>query len=53
MMKTVITIAGLLIIAVSFVYILKNPKQSLMAALMKKRGKAQEDPQESDSDPSK
>lgn len=36
-MEKIITIAGVLIVILSFVYILKNPKQSLMDALMAKR----------------
>ena len=48
-MRTIITIAGILIIILSFIYIMKNPKQSLMDALMAKRrqGKQEEKTDES------
>ncbi|MEY8297479.1 hypothetical protein AAK943_10955 [Emergencia timonensis] len=48
-MRTIITIAGILIIILSFIYIMKNPKQSLMDALMAKRrqGKREEKTDES------
>lgn len=45
-MKTIVVIAGLLIIALSFIYILKNPKQSMMDALMNKRKQAQKEQEE-------
>ncbi len=49
-MRTIITIAGILIIILSFIYIMKNPKQSLMDALMAKKrrqGKQEEKTDES------
>lgn len=36
-MHTIIKIIGLIIIVLSFIYILKRPNQSLMEALMEKR----------------
>lgn len=49
-MKTIVTIAGLIIIALSFVYIMKNPNQSLMDSLMR-RGNTSREEQEEDKEP--
>lgn len=42
-MKTIVAIAGLIIIALSFAYLLKNPNRSLMDSLMHRDKESQEE----------
>lgn len=39
-------VLGLILIAISFIYLIKNPSQSMMDGLMKKRKKMAEDQNE-------
>ncbi|WP_419024728.1 hypothetical protein [Emergencia sp.] len=47
-MDTIIRIAGVLIVILSFLFIMKNPKQSLMDTLMAKRRTTEQEKDEPD-----